>query len=289
MIMIVQTIVVPVDGSTLALRAVPAAVAVAAAAQAKVRLLSVAHNDGELAWVYDQAHAAAGLLPAEMTAAVDVVVDGDPVNVLLDAADDPVNVLCFSTHDQPWIASELLGRVGSRVVERASHPFLVVAPNGSAPVPGDDIVVALDGVTDPDRVLSTASQWALRLGTGLRIVTVYEPTPPDIRRPDHYTRQHGPPTDPDEYLAAVKRGVDGGGLVRCTTTAIADPVSVSVGLADHVRDQPAFVLVLGGHQRRRRWPSSVLRDLLRGSPPPILVVPALHVHRDGDAPDDETS
>jgi nucleotide-binding universal stress UspA family protein len=268
-----QTIVVPVDGSTLALRAVPAAAGLAAAAQAKVRLLSVAHNDGELAWAYDQAHAAARLLPAEITAAVDVVVDGDPVSVLLDTAADTANVLCFSTHDQPWIASELLGRVGSRVVERASHPFLVVAPNGSPPVPGDDIVVALDGVTDPDRVLSTAVQWALRLNTGLRIVTVYEPTPPDLRRPDHYTRRHGPPNDPDEYLAAMQRRVEAAGFFRSTTTAIADPVSVAGGLADHLRDRPAYLIALGGPRHRRRWPSSVLRDVLRGSPPPILVAP----------------
>jgi nucleotide-binding universal stress UspA family protein len=266
-----QTIVVPVDGSTLALRAVPAAAAVAAAANAKVRLLTVAHNDGELAWAYDQVHAAAGQLPAEMTSAVDVVVDGDPVRVLLDTGAEPANVLCFSTHDQPWMASELLGRIGSRVVQRASRPFLVVAPNGSPPVPRDDVVVALDGVADPDPVLSTAVQWARQLGTGLRIVTVYEPTPADLRQPDHYSRSHGPPCDPDEYLEGVRRLVDGAGLTSCTTAAIPDPVSVAVGLAEHLADRPAFLLVLGGPRHRLRWPSTVLRDLLRASPPPMLV------------------
>jgi nucleotide-binding universal stress UspA family protein len=97
-----HTLVVPIDGSTLALRAVPAAAAIAAAGQAKVRLLTVAHNDGELAWTYDQVHAAAEQVPADMTSAVDVVVDGDPVGVLLAPASEPGNVLCFSTHDQPW-------------------------------------------------------------------------------------------------------------------------------------------------------------------------------------------
>jgi nucleotide-binding universal stress UspA family protein len=266
-----QTIVVPVDGSTLALRAVPAAAALAAAAHAKVRLLSVAHNDGELAWAYDQVHSAAGLLPTEMTSAVDVMVDGDPVRVLLDAGAEPGSVLCFSPHDQPWMASELLGRVGSRVVQRASHPFLVVAPNGSPAVPGDDVVVALDGVTDPDPVLSTAVQWALQLGTGLRIVTVYEPVPADLRQPGHYSREHGPPCDPDEYLEGVQGRVDGTGLASCSTTAIPDPVSVAVGLAQHLADRPAFLLVLGGPRRRLRWPSTVLRDLLRTSPPPMLI------------------
>jgi len=266
-----QTIVVPVDGSTLALRAVPAAATLAAAAHAKVRLLSVAHNDGELAWAYDQAQTAAGRLPAEMTSAVDVFVDGGPVRVLLDTGAEPGNVLCFSTHDQPWMASELLGRVGSRVVQRAAHPFLVIAPNSTPTVPSDDVVVALDGVTDPDPVLSTAVEWARQLGTGLRIVTVYEPTPADLRQPDHYSRLHGPPSDPDDYLHGVEGRVDEAGLTSCTTAAIPDPVSVAVGLAEHLADRPASLLVLGGPRRRLRWPSTVVRDLLRGSPPPMLI------------------
>jgi nucleotide-binding universal stress UspA family protein len=266
-----HTIVVPVDGSTLALRAVPAAAAVAAVAHAKVRLLTVAHNDGELAWAYDQVHAAGRLAPAEMTSAVDVVVDGDPVRVLIDTGAEPGYVLCFSTHDQPWMASELLGRVGSRVVQRTSHPFMVVGPNGSPPVAGDDVVVAIDGVTDPSPVVATAVQWARQLSTGLRIVTVYEPTPADLRQPGHYSRSHGPPCDPDEYLDGVQRRVDGAGLTRCTAAAIADPVSVAVGLAQHLADRPAFLLVLGGPRHRLRWPSTVLRDLLRSSPPPMLV------------------
>ena len=269
--MTLQTIVVPVDGSTLALRAVPAAATLAAAAHAKVRLLSVAHNDGELAWAYDQAQTAAGRLPAEMTSAVDVFVDGDPVRVLLDAGAAPGNVLCLSTHDQPWMASELLGRVGSRVVQRAAHPFLVVAPNSTPSVATDDVVVALDGVTDPDPVLSTAVQWARQLCTGLRIVTVYEPTPADLRQPDHYSRQHGPPCDPDDYLHGVQGRVDDAGLTSCTTAAIPDPVSVAVGLTEHLADRPACLLVLGGPRRRLRWPSTVVRDLLRASPPPMLI------------------
>jgi hypothetical protein len=138
-------------------------------------------------------------------------------------------------------------------------------------VPGGDVVVALDGVDDPDLVLTTGVQWALRLGAGLRIVTVYEPTPADLRHPDHYSRHHGPPCDPDDYLAAVQRRVDGAGVTSCTTTAIADPVSVAAGLAEHLAARPAFLLVLGGPRHPHRWPSPVLRDLLRTSRPPMLV------------------
>jgi nucleotide-binding universal stress UspA family protein len=266
-----ETVVVPIDGSTLSRRAVPAAAAIAAGGRADVRLVSVAHNDGELAWSYDQVHEAAELLPSDMTSRVDVLVDGDPAGVLLDIAEDPSNVLCFGTHDHHWLATELLGRVGSRIVERASHPFLVVGGDGVPPVPKDDVVVAIDGVEDPTPLLSTAVTWAQRLGAGLRIVTVYEPTPADLRRPDHYLRRLGPPCDPDVYLDAVRRGIDDSGLTSCTTVAIPDPVSVAAGLEQHLAEHPAFLLVIGG-ARRRHWPTSVLRDLLHGSVPPILVV-----------------
>src|SRR5262249_8093820 len=96
-------------------------------------------------------------------------------------------------------------------------------------------------------------------------------TPADLRDPDHYSRRHGPPTDPDAYLEGVQRRVDDAGLTSCTTAAIADPVSVPVGLAEHLVERPAFLLVLGVHRRHLRWPSNVVRDLLRMSPPPMLI------------------
>ena len=266
-----ETVVVPIDGSGLSHQALPAAAAIAAAGEAKVRLVAVAHNDGELAWMYQRAEEAAKLLPAEMTPVVDVFVDGDPVGVLLQIASDVSNVLCFGTHDRMSVAAELLGSVGSRVVERASHPFVIVGPNGSSGSLGTDVVVALDGVSDPELLLSTGSAWALRLGAALRIVTVYEPAPPDLRRPDHYTRSHGPPSDPDVYLDAMRHRVDDFGLARVDVAAIPDPVSVTAGLTQHLVEHPAFLLVAGGG-RQRLLHASVVTDLLRGSPPPILVV-----------------
>jgi nucleotide-binding universal stress UspA family protein len=265
-----QTVVVPIDGSTVSRHAVPAAAAVAAAGEAKVRLVAVAHDEAEVGWRYDQLHGEAELMPSDVTCSVDVVVDSEPVDVLLDIARDPSNVLCLGVHDAPWLAAIHPGRVASHLAVRTSRPFLVVAAGGQPPARDADVVAALDGVSDPEPGLTAAGSWARRLGTGLRIVTVFEPTPPDLRRPDHYTRRIGPPGDAEEYLDGVRSSLAGAGLPTCTVAAIADPVNVSAGLMQHLADHPASILVLGG-SRGRRWPGTVARDLLATSPPPMLV------------------
>jgi nucleotide-binding universal stress UspA family protein len=147
--MIFETVVVPIDRSRLSRQAVPAAAAIAAAGPAKIRLVIVAHNDGELASSYDRAHEAAGLLPPELTSTVDVFGDGDPAGVLLDIAADARNVLCFGSHDHTRLVCDLLGSVGSRVMEQTSHPFILVGPNGSAPAATElarlEVASLLDG------------------------------------------------------------------------------------------------------------------------------------------------
>jgi hypothetical protein len=93
-----QTIVVPIDGSTPSLRAVPVT---GAASYTKVRLVTLTNNDAELAWDY-QVHAAAELVPADTLTGADVLVDGDPVGVLLDIA--VIRAMCSTS--TPTISSE---------------------------------------------------------------------------------------------------------------------------------------------------------------------------------------
>jgi hypothetical protein len=57
-------------------------------------------------------------------------------------------------------------------------------------------VVALDGKHSAEALLSTGTAWADALHAPLRVVTVYEPVLPDVRNPDHFSRTHGPSSDP---------------------------------------------------------------------------------------------
>src|SRR5262249_8495833 len=126
-------------------------------------------------------------------------VDPDPAGVLAAIADEPGTVLCFASHDRPPLAAKLLHAVGSRVLELVGSPVLLVGPCTELPTAPDgarDAVVAVDGVHDSDRLLDAAVEWARRLHAPVRLVTVYEPVPPDLRDPHHFTRRHGPPGNP---------------------------------------------------------------------------------------------
>ena len=74
---------------------------------------------------------------------------------------------------------------------------------------------------------------------------MYEPVLSDLRRPEHFTRDHGPPGDPDVYLSSMRERVADVGLTGVDTVAIPDPVSISAGLEQHIADAPAAA--------RARW------------------------------------
>ena len=266
-----RTLVVPLDGSDLSARAIPAAVSIADRSGADVRLVGVARNDGEYAWMYDHVHDAARALSAERFSDFEVLVDGDPTSVLLKIAGDTSTALCFASHDRAKPLAEVMHSVGSLIIERATYPFLVVGPKYQPRTPTNDVVVALDGVSATEPLLSTATAWALRLGATLRIVTVYEPVLADLRTPTHFTRHHGPPIDPGAYLDAIMERLDDVDLSVVDAESIPDPVSVAAGLAKHLDARPARLLVIGGRRPGPHLSPGTLRELLRTVSLPVLV------------------
>jgi nucleotide-binding universal stress UspA family protein len=133
-------------------------------------------------------------------------------------------------------------------------------------------VVAVDGVEAPEPLLSAAAAWARHLQAPLRVVTVYEPVPADIRQPNHYTRLHGPPGDPGTYLHTLGRYLEETGVVPVDLTAIPDATSVADGLTRHLYERPALLLLVGGRRPGPHVTPGMLRHLLREMPLPILVV-----------------
>jgi hypothetical protein len=215
---------------------------------------------------------AAGMLASDRFEDFEVLVGDDPATVLLEIASESRSVLCFASHDHAKLVATVLHSVGSHIIERATHPFVVVGPNMDASKLASDVVVALDGVADPDPLLSTASAWAARLGAALRIVTVYEPVLADLRNPEHFTRSHGPPNDPHVYLESVRERVDPAELKAVDSVAIADPVNIAAGLERHLGEQPAFLLVVGARRTGAHVSAGVLREFLRTGTLPVLVV-----------------
>lgn len=267
-----RNVVIPLDGSEFSAHALPIGVALAAAAHASVHVVGVVENDAELAWTHDHVRDDAKRAGVDV-AHVEVRVDPDPVKILLELSDDEDNVVCLAAHDRMPPAARLLHAVGSHVIGLARRPLVVVGPNASTERLGTDVVVALDGVSDAEPLLAVAAAWAIQLQSRLRIVTVYEPVLPDVRRPEHFTRLHGPPGDPEVYLSSMREHVADVGVLGIDTVAIADAVSVGAGLEQHLGDLPARVLVLGGgHPGKPRLSGGVARHLLAAATVPLLIV-----------------
>jgi Universal stress protein family len=264
-------LVIPLDGSEFSALALPIGIELAAAVGASVRVIGIAASDAELPWTYDHVHdhaERAGLEPND----VEVRVDPQPVDRLLEVAAGEGTVLCLATHDRVAPAAKLRHSIGSAVMERAERPLVVVGPNASRQSLGDDVVVAVDGTGDPEPLLAVGAAWGRRLHSRLRIVTVYEPVPADLRRPDHFTRGHGPPGDPDAYLSRLGERLADAGLDGVDTVAVADPVSVGAGMEQHLAGAPARLLVIGGGGRGARMTGGVARHLLDTSAVPLVVV-----------------
>ena len=277
----INTLVVPLDDAELSDRAVPIAAVLACPGGADIRLVGISHDEGDFASTYERVHETARSINA--AGCVDVRVDagGDPAAMLLDIASDPTRVLCFACDEHLDLVSSLSRSVGSHLLERATHPLVVVGPEADAGALTRGVVVALDGIHDPEPILSAAVAWALQLNVALRIVTVYEPVPADVRRPDHFTRLHGPACEPTVYLGALQRRVTGSGVNGVEMAAIPDPVSVADGLASFLEDWPARLLVVGGRHTGPHVSPGVLGELLRTTRSPALVVPPTRRHHGG--------
>ncbi len=267
-----ETLVVPLDGSDLAIRAVAAADAIAGASGAAISLVGVARDDGDAGAVRDHLRDAAAIITRDRVHDVDVLVGDDPATMLLQLATDSSIVLCLASHDHTKPVATLIHAVGSHIIERTTQPLVVVGPNLDEATLANDVVVAIDGVSDPDPLLSTAAAWAARLGAALRIVTVYEPVPADLRNPAHFTRNHGPAGDPDAYLESVRARVDNQGVKGVDAVAIADPVSIAAGSSVISASSPhccsSSARAAGVHVT-----PGVLRELLRTTTVPVLVAP----------------
>jgi nucleotide-binding universal stress UspA family protein len=271
-----RTIVVPLDGSDFANRALPVANAIAQFGHVPIRIVGVARADDQLAWIFDHVHAAARSVTNGSLPKVDIVVDPDPATLMLGVADDPGNLLCFASHDRPRFAAKVMHSVGSELMARATRPFVVVGEGAARNDRARDVVVAVDGRGDPEPLLAAAAPWAARLQSRLSIVTVYEPVPADLRRPEHHTRRHGPAGDPEAYLAGLRDDVARSGATNVSTAAIPDPISPAAGLQSYLAAHPARLVVIGGRKRDAHSIGGTVRTLLSSVGAPLLVINAAY-------------
>jgi nucleotide-binding universal stress UspA family protein len=164
-----QRLLVPLDGSERAERALEYAAKLAGPLDVSVTLIRAVPAGSRIDDARRYLHAAAGRLAAARIAATVEVGEGDPVAVILDA-ERPGDLLVMATHGATGLERFLLGGVSDRVLRYCAAPvflaraFRPVAPDLSP------IVVPLDGSEFAEQVLPYVRHLAGRLAAEVRLL-----------------------------------------------------------------------------------------------------------------------
>jgi nucleotide-binding universal stress UspA family protein len=173
-----KTLVVPLDGSEFALRAVPVASNLAGSFDADLLLMTTPlGGDKEMrdvppVWLGDAA-TASGYARVRTVVAQD---DHAAVAIAELVAELPDAAICMSTHGHGRVVSAALGSVATDVVHRVRAPVVLLGPDFVAePNANGWMVVAHDGSAAADAILAPARAWADALGLLVTVVHVLHP------------------------------------------------------------------------------------------------------------------
>lgn len=195
----ITSLLVPLDGSDRAERAIRVAERLRTLTGAPITLLHWTVDDKEAAAVAERMNELADGLGS-----TDVLVElnDDLVGTIEGAAAERSATVCMGTHGRSGLVRAALGSVAEDVLRRARQPMVLVGPNaepnGSGPV--GRIVVGFDGSTAAERTLPIAAAWASQLEADVELVHAVEPDL-DERLEEH----RGDVVDSSYLMNLVKR------------------------------------------------------------------------------------
>ena len=300
-----RAILVPLDGSALAERALPDAVALAARSGARLLLLRVAianlvtRNDPQTGDPY-LADLAADYLK-DVTARVGGRVTAEPVEAWGEpgpvigrvARERGVDLIVMATHGRSGLGRWLYGSVADYVLRHAPAPVLLVSPLcAAAPaVAGGEperILVPLDGSLLAETALDPAAALARTIGARLLLLQVVEPaSPAGIPYGAGYVYAE---CDPSTAMREAQGYLEG---LACDLRQRGYPTDVAVAegppaatIARAARERGVSRIAMATHGRSgvgRLVLGGVATAVLHLAPVPLLLVPPGAVRRDASA------
>jgi nucleotide-binding universal stress UspA family protein len=260
-------ILVPLDGSPAAERALIPALRLARRTGVPLRILSRALPD-ELDRFTDYLTSVATLHATEADIET-LVVDRESIPDAIAKGVEPGTLVCLSSHGRGGLARTVMGSVAEALLRTLGQPALVVGPyvTEDAALAGR-IVACVDGSAESERTLQPAKEWSAALGLPLWVVEVVEPgAPAEWARPgDSFDSGH---------VAALARGL--GGVEGWDVLHDRHPADALVDMVASAAERTAL-LVMATHGRTgwgRLRLGSVTTATVHGSAVPVLVVPAV--------------
>jgi nucleotide-binding universal stress UspA family protein len=258
-------VLVPLDGSELAERALRAAAWLAPRFAAELHVVTAGLCGSEVDW-YDSYIGA--LRERAPVAGWHVSSSSDVADVIVSTADAlERSLVCMATHGRSRMAP-IVGSAFSGVLARQSAPLVAVGPAALTFCDGADdrLVVCLDGGHAAEQALSLAAAWSRRLCLGVELVTAFEPVL------SHQPELQG---DPESYLEVVAERAVFEGLA-VDTRVLRDFDYPSLCVDEYLQRQPPKLVVASSHARvglARAALGSVVARIIHRSPVPVLVRP----------------
>ena len=291
----VRRVLVTLDGSPLAKKAVPFAAHLARLANAPVQLLRV-HPDWN-AWLLgnqsvlhlarerrELAHTQAVQELAETARELEdqgiptdtLVRAGDPGSVIAEVLEQhQVDLLVMSTHGRSGVERMLFGSVAEQVLHVARVPILLIPPECAVDWTDQEhlrILVALDGSPRSEAVLPAAGTIARSLNAELHLLSVVGPR---LRSADRKKLE--------QYLHRVASGLLANDRVR---SHVAEGAAVSA-ITAYAREHQIDLIAMSTHGHRglaRLVMGSVTAATLLQANVPVLVVRPTRLERSAEDP-----
>ncbi len=292
-----STLLVPLDGSTLAEAVLPYAVLLGKAFRSEVRLLRIyvlPYDDYQYSYVPYSAQeqviaylresaqnhlskVALELRKEELTVAT-IVEEGQPASQILAHA-GPDTLTIMSTHGRSGVLRLALGSVTTKVITASKGPILVVRPrqeSADSQVGLTRVVVPLDGSLAAEEALSHATGLAKALSLQVDLVRVAPPRSHDANGFEGYhDLLKRAETTASDYLDDVAARVRDQGVSSITTQVLTGEAAPAV--LESVQHSPSTIIAMTTHGRSglQRWILGSVADfIIRQSNCPVLLVRA---------------
>ena len=257
-------ILVPLDGSQAAERALVPALELVRRTGVPLRVLSRALPDETEAlaeYVSGVADRHAAVTDIETQ-----VVDGEDIPDAIAEGLEPGTLVCMSSHGRGGLARAVMGSVAEALLRTLGRPVLVVGPHVAEDhTLAGRIVACVDGSDESERALDPALRWAATLGRPLWLIEVGDPGSDveGVTKGDAFESAHV------ARLAHELGGVEGWDVLHDKHPAHA--------LVDMAAAEPTALLVMATHGRTgwdRLRLGSVTTATLHRATVPVLVVSA---------------
>ncbi len=294
------SLLVPLDGSPLADRAIPWARAIADSGT-KIVLLRVLPPPGAVEELLGRrgadptgaaetaAHASLAASAAALGGRAGVelaIATGDPAEVIVaEAAARGIGAIVIASHARGAIGRWMFGSVADRVARTSPVPVVIVREDEDAGEVAPELrrlVVPLDGSERAEEALPAATAVAkahnlpVHLLTAIDIASLTPVAAPGVVMPvsgELYDQVYDDLTETAKSnLAHAAAKVRGAGLEVTTEVRVGPPY---MAITDVLRAGDLAVLTSHGRSGVRRWLlGSVAEQLVRDAPTPVMLVPS---------------